>query len=99
MAELFIAGPLLNLGVFLGKWLWKKYKSKNFDKQHSLESDQLYKAVSLLSKFANEKAAAIQNFNSQFGVPSTSLGCPVPLVMFIDCRYFVGRDFKSYHGG
>lgn len=74
MAEIFIAGPLLNLGIFLGKWVWRRYKQTKIDKEHKYEFLALLSAVESLAKFAKEKAKSIQHFQYQFGVHSNSLG-------------------------
>ena len=72
MAEVLIAGPLFNLGLFLGKWVRKRYKAKGVDKHHDHETKLLVKAVEKLANFAKDKAGAIQHFNQQFGIHSDS---------------------------
>jgi|SRR5271154_4297489 len=74
MAEVFIAGPLFNMGLFLGKWVWKRYKAKAVHKEHDQETKLFVKAVEKLAEFAKDKASAIQQFNRQFGLHSDSLG-------------------------
>ena len=74
MAEVLIAGPLLNMGLFLAKWVWRRYKQKNINKEHDREFTLLLTAVDQLSSFAREKGQAIQAFNQQFGVHSDALG-------------------------
>ena len=74
MAEVLIAGPLLNLKLFLAKWVWRRYKQKNTDKEHDREFTLLLTAVEKLSSFAHEKSQVIKALNQQFGVRSDAFG-------------------------
>ena len=74
MAEAFIVGPLLNLGFFLGKYLWKKYNGAKENKEYDHESRVLLNAVDSLAQFAHHKATEIQQINCQLGLSPNSLG-------------------------
>jgi hypothetical protein len=88
MAEVLVAGPLFNLGLFLGKWVWKRYKVKGVDKEHGHETKLLVKAVEKLAEFTKAKAGDIQQFNRQFGIHSDSLGFHLYWIL-VDDRYSI----------
>jgi hypothetical protein len=73
MAELLI-GPLLNLGIYLGKWVWKKYRENGEAREHTREAEELVSVVQKLALFAHEKASEIKGFHHDFGLRSNSLG-------------------------
>jgi len=74
MAEVFVISPLLNLGFFLGTWLWKKYQQSDINREHNREVRHLVAAVERLETFVSSKGKQLRDFQHTFGIHSESLG-------------------------
>jgi|HubBroStandDraft_4_1064222.scaffolds.fasta_scaffold2602192_1 hypothetical protein len=74
MAEVFVISPLINLGLFLGTWLWKKYQQSDIDREHNREARQLVAAVERLATFVSSKGKQLGDYQHTFGKHSESLG-------------------------
>ena len=74
MAEVFVVGPLLNFGLFLGTWLFKKYQQNDVNREHNREVRQLVAAVERLETFVSSKGKQLGDFQHTFGIHSDSLG-------------------------
>ena len=82
MAEVFVVGPLLNFGLFLGTWLWGKYQQRDVDREHNRELRQLIAAVEKLQNFVSSRGRQLQEFQHTFGMNSDSLG-NVPCICLV----------------
>ena len=74
MAEVFVVGPLLNFGFFLGTWLWKKYQQSDINREHNREVGHLVAAVQNLETFVSSKGEQLREFQLTLGIRSDSFG-------------------------
>jgi hypothetical protein len=74
MAEVFVIGPLVNFGLFLGTWLLKKYQQNDVNREHNREVRQLVAAVEKLETFVSSKGKQLGCFQHTFGIHSEALG-------------------------
>jgi hypothetical protein len=93
MAEVFIIGPLVNLGIYLTQWAYRKYKAKQVDKEHTRETNDLLATVNSLAIFVQEKASVLTQLQ-QNGIPLTSLG--IVAESWIDLGALVEDFGKAY---
>jgi hypothetical protein len=74
MAEIFIIGPLANLGMFLANWALKKYHQRKENKEHDYESKKLFAAVDSLAIFAQGRSDMIRFLHGDMVFHSATLG-------------------------
>jgi len=74
MAEVFVIGPLVNFGLFLGNWLLKRYQQNDVNREHNREVRQLVAAVEKLETFVSSKGKQLGDYQHTFGKHSESLG-------------------------
>ena len=75
MAETYIVGPLVSMGVYLGRWACKKWREHEKDKQHDSEARAFIASVNALANFVLEKAEVIKQLQQEVGIRTASLGC------------------------
>jgi len=73
MAELVLIGPLANIGIYLTKWLWKKWKEQSEKGEHTNECQLLLQSIDSLSVFIGERLSYLEQLRLDLGLPSDTL--------------------------